>query len=115
MNRILFVAGILLTIVLVSCTKQINEPSTSPTSQTQELIATGIDQAAPPQTPHKPYVANELLVKFVTGLISAARSNALARVSGDLKAKVLTRAMQAIGDDEGFFVVHTPLAVLDAI
>src|SRR4051812_6147341 len=100
MNRILFATGILLIIVLVSCTKQINEPTASATSQTKELITTDIDQAAPPQTPHKQYVPNELLVKFVASSIGTARSNALARVSGALKEKVLTRAMQAIGDKE---------------
>jgi len=115
MNRIPLLVSMLLTIVLVSCTKQINEPTASATPQTKELVATDIDQAAPPQTPHKQYVPNELLVKFVAGSISTVRSNALARVSGAFKEKVLTRAMQAIGDKEGFFVVHTPLAVLDAV
>ncbi len=60
------------------------------------------------------FVPNELLVKFKTGTSSTARENALLRISGKVKEKVLTKAMERNGDKEGFLVVSTPLAVLEA-
>lgn len=60
------------------------------------------------------YVPNELLVKFKAGVSETARANALARISGRVQEKVLTKAMQRLGDQEGFVIVHTPLAVLEA-
>ena len=59
-------------------------------------------------------VPNELLVKFKAGVSQTARANALARIGGMVQEKVLTKAMQRAGDNEGFLIVHTPLAVLEA-
>src|SRR6476661_1353814 len=115
MKRKHLVLALLSALFMASCTKQINEPFASAEAQDQGLIATEVDQAAPRDAPHKPYVPNEILVKFSRGLSLTARSNALAHVSGAVKEKVLTRAMQDAGDNEGFVVVHTPLAVLDAV
>lgn len=60
------------------------------------------------------FVPNELLVKFKTGVSNTARENALLRISGKVKEKVLTKAMERNGDKEGFLIVSTPLAVLEA-
>lgn len=61
------------------------------------------------------YVPNEILVKFKKGIQDNTRTNILARITGRVSEKVLTRAMEHFGDHEGFLVVHTPLAALDAI
>ena len=61
------------------------------------------------------YVPNEILVKFKKGVAEKIRANILTKVSGSISEKVLTRTMEHFGDNEGFFVVHTPLAVMDAI
>ncbi|MBC6991034.1 S8 family peptidase [Hymenobacter sp. BT491] len=63
----------------------------------------------------KDYVANELLVKFKPGLSETAKANALARISGKVSEKILTKAMARAGEKEGLLVVHTPLAALEAI
>ena len=60
------------------------------------------------------HVPNELLVKFKKGMSETARAKALARISGQVKEKVLTKAMARAGDNEGFLIVRTPLAVLEA-
>jgi subtilisin family serine protease len=62
-----------------------------------------------------PHVPNELLVKFKAGVAQETRTAALARISGRVTEKVLTKAMERFGDKEGFLVVHTPLAAIEAI
>jgi subtilisin family serine protease len=61
------------------------------------------------------FVPNEILVKFKTNVSESARSKAFAKIAGNVSEKVLTKIMQRFGDNDGFYVVHTPLAVLDAI
>jgi subtilisin family serine protease len=61
------------------------------------------------------YEPNEILLKFKKGVSESSREKAFGRISGKVSEKVLTKTMQRFGDDEGFFVVHTPLAVLDAV
>ncbi|MFD3001856.1 S8 family peptidase [Pontibacter toksunensis] len=61
------------------------------------------------------FVANEVLVKFKAGVSEEARAAVLARISGKVKEHVLTKTMERLGDREGFLLVHTPMAALDAI
>lgn len=61
------------------------------------------------------YVPNELIVKFKAGLDNSRKAEALARVSGIISERVLTRMMERTGDREGIVVVRTPAAVLDAM
>ena len=66
------------------------------------------------QAASDPYVSNEVLVKFVNGTSETGIANALERIGGNVQEKVLTKAMQSAGDN-GFYVVHTPFAVLEAV
>lgn len=75
-------------------------------------VSSSSDARALEQYPHVP---NELLVKFKAGVAQEARTAALARISGRVTEKVLTKAMERFGDKEGFLVVHTPLAVFEAL
>lgn len=61
------------------------------------------------------FVANEVLVKFKSGVAADARAAALARISGTVKEKIHTKAMEKFGDMEGLVLVHTPMAALEAI
>jgi hypothetical protein len=54
-------------------------------------------------------------VKFKKGISDNVRANVLARIGGNVSEKVLTKAMQRAGDDEGFLVVRTPLEALEAV
>lgn len=58
---------------------------------------------------------NELLVKFKKGTSQTGKANAMARITGNVKEKILTKTMQRFGDDEGVFLLRTPLAVLEAV
>ena len=54
-------------------------------------------------------------MKFKKGISDNVRANVLARIGGNVSEKVLTKAMQRAGDDEGFLVVRTPLEALEAV
>jgi len=65
---------------------------------------------------HEPqFVANELLVKFKSGVSTSVRDSALSHISGSIAEKILTHAMKRSGDKEGFLLVNTPKGVLNAI
>ena len=95
--------------LLTACKKDLQ-----PSSGVEEMASATRSDNPVAQAASDPYVSNEILVKFVKGTTETGRANALARIGGNVQEKVLTKAMQRIGD-EGFYVVHTPLAVLDAV
>ncbi len=97
-------------IVTISCTKELKDnPALSQSVQQLPGSATFGQLTA------DKYVPNEILVKFKKGVSENSRGNAFGRISGKVSEKILTKTMQRFGDDEGIFVVHTPLAVLDAL
>jgi subtilisin family serine protease len=61
------------------------------------------------------FVRNEILVKFKKGTPESGRANAFARISGKVKEHILTGAMKYYGDNEGLYLLNTPLRALDAI
>lgn len=98
--------AVLSAVVLTSCEKE-NLPESDGfvlSHETQSAAARGQN-----------YVANEVLVKFKTGVAEDARAAALARISGSVKERIHTKAMEQFGDKEGLLLVHTPLAALEAI
>jgi subtilisin family serine protease len=61
------------------------------------------------------FVANEVLIKFRAGASEDAKASVLDRISGRVKEKIHTKAMERFGDRQGLLLVHTPLAALDAL
>ncbi len=61
------------------------------------------------------YVPNEMIVKFKKGSTETNRFSALAKVSGKQAEHILTKAMLRAGDNNGVYLINTPLAVLDAV
>src|SRR4051794_3732212 len=57
-------------------------------------------------------VPNELLIKFKRGTSDDAKANILARIGGNVSEKVLTKAMQRFGDEDGFLVVRASIHAL---
>ncbi|GEO04529.1 hypothetical protein AAE02nite_21930 [Adhaeribacter aerolatus] len=96
--------GILSMAVLAGCEKNLDEPTGL---ASQSASSDAVAQA-------QNHVPNEVLVKFKKGASEAARANALARISGKVKEHILTKAMERFGD-EGVYLVHTPLAALEAV
>jgi subtilisin family serine protease len=61
------------------------------------------------------HVPNEILVKFKTNTSESNRSQALSRIGGQVAERILTKAMQRSGNNEGVYLIHTPLDVFEAI
>lgn len=61
------------------------------------------------------FVANEVLVKFKAGVSEDAKAAVLARISGKVQERILTKTMQRFGDSEGLTLVHTPMAAMEAL
>ena len=97
--------------ILASCTKEIKESTNGQTDESVNTTGNGISEAA--ASDH--YVPNEILVKFKRGTLEEIRSRAFERIGGTVSEKILTRAMQRFHDNEGIYLVHTPLAALEAI
>ncbi len=72
------------------------------------------DNQIPQQSIGK-FVPNEILVKFKSEFSENERSQAFARIGGSVTEKVVTKTMQRFGDNEGFYIISTPLDVWDAI
>lgn len=95
------------TFLLTGCEKEsLLEEGTLAVSQEDKATAAGRGVE---------YMPNEVLVKFRAGLAEDARAAALARISGSVKERIHTRAMEQFGDKEGLVLVHTPMAALEAI
>jgi subtilisin family serine protease len=102
--------AVLSVIILAGCSKELNE-----TVETENISSASNGNAIAEQASSEKFVPNELIVKFKKGQTENVRTAALARIGGKINEKVLTMAMQSKGDNEGFYVVHTPLAVFEAI
>ena len=61
------------------------------------------------------YVPNELLIKFNPGFADRDKLQALKAISGSIAEKIFTKAMEHFGEKEGVYLIHTPIAVANAI
>jgi len=110
---------VLLAVVLLLITATIwngceTAPPVSSTAPQDEPLASV--QSSPQMQEARPlFVAGEALVKFSAGATEDQRSAALQRVSGIVGERILTRAMQARGDNEGLTLVRTPMTVSAAV
>lgn len=60
-------------------------------------------------------VLGEVIVKFRAGASAAGRATALGRANAQAGEHIVTAAMRRAGDSEGLTIVHTPLAVPQAV
>jgi len=97
--------GMLSAITFAGCETNLEEPTATDITLSSDANA-GQERA---------HVANELLVKFKAGVSEEAKTNVLAKISGKVSEKILTKAMERMGEKEGLLVVRTPLVALDAI
>lgn len=113
MKKRTLTASVIAVAVLVSCTKNSDLPTSSPSQST--TTASTADVSIPQNAAPGSYVPNEMIVKFKSGTEQTARDQALARVSAKVKNHIVTQAMQHAGDAEGIFVVNTPQEVMSAV
>ena len=97
--------GMLSAFTFAGCETNLEEPTATDITLSSDANA-GQERA---------HVANELLVKFKAGVSEEAKTNVLAKISGKVSEKILTKAMERMGEKEGLLVVRTPLVALDAI
>ena len=73
------------------------------------------DNAVAASRPAGPaYMPNELLVKFKPNTSELSRGQSLEHIKGSVKERILTKTMERFGDNQGLFLIHTPLDVLEA-
>src|SRR6187455_1034797 len=109
MRKTSIILGLCSLAMLTACKKDLK-----PSSGVEEFSEATRSDNPVAQAASDPYASNEVLVKFAKGTSETGIQNALSRIGGNVQEKVLTKAMQRAGD-EGFYVVHTPLAVLEAV
>ena len=97
----------LVSIFVIGCTKE--------TGLQQSEIADVPQPSTARAMRVQPNVPNELIVKFKAFTNSSKKDEALARVGGMVQERILTKAMQRAGDNEGLTLIHTPLEAMDAI
>lgn len=113
MRKLSIAVGILSTALIFSCKKDLKENSLSGDDLTSETAArTGIIGFASDSAEHVP---NQLLIRFKKGTSATGRSNVLTQITGRVQEHVVTKMMQRSGDNDGFYVVNTPLQALEAI
>src|SRR4051812_23763905 len=89
----------ILSIALFSaCKKEFNQ---SPAVQNEGTSPADIAQNAQQKIN---YAADEILIKFKKGIAEQSSNRILANITGTIKKRVLTRAMEYAGDNEGFLV-----------
>jgi len=109
MKKTRFGIAVVSAAILASCSKEIKvanpeqEQSVAPVSKVPETASSD----------H--FMPNEILVKFKSGVSEGAKSKAFERIGGSISERILTKAMRKFNDHEGIYLVHTPLAALDAI
>lgn len=111
----LYILGIVSLLIFMGCKKGLQPPPLPEENNTKEL-STKVDLSSNQQLGLRSgnHVPNELLVKFNKGVSEDARTAALSRIGGSVSEKILTKTMQRFGD-EGIYLIHTPLAALEAI
>ncbi|MEO6329564.1 MAG: S8 family peptidase [Ginsengibacter sp.] len=95
-------------LILSGCKKEIQQ------SSFPEETSTNLSRAAVSQQSGK-FVPNEILVKFKEGISDDFKLKAFAKIGGNVSERILTKAMQRLKDNEGVYLLHTPLAALEAI
>lgn len=111
MKKLLIAFGVSSIAILFSCKKDLKENPTSGDTR----VAANLERAAGLASDSAEHVPNQLLVRFVKGTPQAGRENVLSRIAGKVQEHIVTKAMQRFGDNEGFYIVYTPLNALEAI
>ena len=106
LTRFVIVSGVLVTLSLGSCKKNLDTTAQDP-NLTSPSLTTSL-------TDNQDFVPDELLVKFKPGQSESAKGKALARIGGSVSEKIHTKAMEKFGDNEGIYLIHCSLNALEA-
>jgi len=106
-----FIFGAVTVFAITGCQKDLKQT----TDQEEDATVSAASSVQGEAQPGQDYVPNEILVKFAKGSSENARTNALTRIQGQVSEKILTKVMERFGENDGIYLIHTPLAVLEAI
>ncbi|MEP6595327.1 MAG: S8 family serine peptidase [Ginsengibacter sp.] len=99
--------ALLLFALMTGCKKDINP--------NQSTISTESSDKAASANINSNYVANEVLLKFKSGVANDLKTKIIALANGSISERLLTKAMQHAGDNEGIYLLRVPGNVQDAI
>jgi len=88
-------------VIFTACTKTVEQNAGIPTAADH----TG---ASASESRKPAFVPNEVIIKFKDGGAARGRESVFGLVQGTLKEQVLTPAMEAKGEEDGIFLIHTP-------
>ena len=108
--KISLIFGVIAVLAVTACQKDLKQSSIE-----EDTTASAVASTHAETQPMESYVPNELLVKFVKGSSAVARANALSRIGGAVSEKILTKTMERFGETDGVYLLHTPMAVLEAL
>jgi subtilisin family serine protease len=111
MKKTRFGIVVLIATILASCSKEIK---VSNNAQADQLVTTATNKVSETAASDH-YMPNEILVKFKSGVSEDAKSKAFEKINATVSKRILTQAMQRFNDREGIYLVHTPLAALEAV
>jgi subtilisin family serine protease len=107
MKKHLLVLTILSIGILTGCKKNVEDVTTNE----EDLFVT--KEAS--KSISGQFVPNELLVKFKAGTGEKSRIQTLSSINGVVEEHLLTSAMKAAGDNQGIYLVNTPVDVNSAM
>jgi len=105
-----FILGAATIITITGCQKDVKQTAI----EEDATVSAAASSQAETQSAEG-YVPNEILVKFVKGASAGKRADALSRIGGAVSEKILTKTMERFGENDGVYLIHTPLAVLEAV
>lgn len=92
--------------IFIGCSKEIEKVNTADLS-----TSTGVEQLATVAG----FKANELHIKLKPGISDQRRNQIFSKVSGSVIKHILTKAMERLGDKDGFYTIHIPGNVPEAV
>jgi subtilisin family serine protease len=101
--------GLFTLAILAGCTKDIKQ-DVQDVSTISARAGEALELAG--ATAHVP---NELLIKFKAGTGESVKAAVFARISGQVKERIITAAMKHAGDNEGVYLVHSSMQALYAV
>jgi len=110
-NLFALTACLVTILFITACQKDIKQSSV----QDQVSSSNASSAVAEEQQSANGFVSNEILVKFKAGTTDDIKSKAFSRINGNVAQRLLTKAMQHFGDNEGVYLLHSPLGLAEAL
>lgn len=112
MNKQILFIFVLALLTIISCQR---EELTQPTTEDSPTTEIRNDGELTTRAAGENFEPNELLVKFKPSVSTSRRDQVLSSLGASVKEKILTKAMQSSGDNDGVYLLRVAMAALDAV